>query len=73
MRVGTDAPERMSVVSGELHAVSYYWEWDYIQYSVIGIDGRVRRTVNVDPLGVRVRFARLAIRRAGSLARVPPR
>ncbi len=34
-------------ISGELHAVSYYWEWNYIQYSVIGVDGRVRRTVNV--------------------------
>ena len=33
--------------SGELHAVVYYWEWDYIQYVVVGVDGRVRRSVNV--------------------------
>ncbi len=33
--------------TGELHAVAYYWEWDYLQYIVVGIDGRVRRTVNV--------------------------
>ena len=33
--------------TGELHAVSYYWEWDYIEYSVIGVDGTVRRTVDV--------------------------
>ena len=34
-------------VTGELHAVVYYWEWDYIQYVVVGVDGRVRRSVNV--------------------------
>jgi carotenoid cleavage dioxygenase len=33
--------------TGELHAVVYYWEWDYVQYVVVGTDGRVRRTVNV--------------------------
>ncbi len=34
-------------LTGELHAVVYYWEWDYIQYVVVGVDGRVRRSVNV--------------------------
>ena len=33
--------------TGELHAVVYYWEWDYIQYVVVGVDGRVRKSVNV--------------------------
>ena len=33
--------------TGELHAVVYYWEWDFIQYVVVGVDGRVRRTVDV--------------------------
>jgi len=33
--------------TGELHAVVYYWAWDYLQYVVVGTDGRVRRTVNV--------------------------
>lgn len=34
-------------VTGELHAMVYYWEWDHVQYVVVGTDGRVRRTVNV--------------------------
>jgi carotenoid cleavage dioxygenase len=33
--------------TGELHAVAYYWEWEYLQYVVVGTDGRVRKTVNV--------------------------
>jgi carotenoid cleavage dioxygenase-like enzyme len=34
-------------LTGELHAVAYYWEWNAIQYIVVGVDGSVRRTVNV--------------------------
>ncbi len=37
--------------TGELHAMVYYWEWDYVQYVVVGADGRVRKTVNVDVPG----------------------
>ncbi len=33
--------------TGELHAVAYYWEWNYLQYIVVGVDGKIRRTVNV--------------------------
>ena len=33
--------------TGELHAMAYYWEWDYVQYLVLGTDGRVRKAVNV--------------------------
>lgn len=34
--------------TGELHAVSYYFGWaDKVQYSVIGTDGRVRKTVDI--------------------------
>jgi len=33
--------------TGELHAVVYYWEWDYVQYVVVGTDGQVRRTVDI--------------------------
>ncbi len=33
--------------TGELHAMVYYFAWDYVQYVVVGTDGRVRRTVNV--------------------------
>jgi carotenoid cleavage dioxygenase len=37
--------------TGELHAVSYYWAWgNRVQYSVVGVDGRVRRTVDI-PVG----------------------
>jgi carotenoid cleavage dioxygenase-like enzyme len=34
-------------VSGELHAMTYYWEWDHVRYVVVGTDGRVRRTVQI--------------------------
>jgi carotenoid cleavage dioxygenase len=33
--------------TGELHAIVYYWEWEYLQYVVVGVDGKVRKTVNV--------------------------
>ena len=33
--------------TGELHAVTYYWEWDHVRYVVVGTDGRVRRTVHI--------------------------
>ena len=33
--------------TGELHAISYFFGWgDRVQYSVLGTDGRVRRTVD---------------------------
>ena len=38
--------------TGELHAVSYFFGWgNKVQYSVIGTDGRVRRTVDVEVSG----------------------
>ncbi len=33
--------------TGELHAMVYYFEWDYVQYVVVGTNGLVRKTVNV--------------------------
>jgi carotenoid cleavage dioxygenase-like enzyme len=33
--------------TGELHAMTYYWEWDHVRYVVVGTDGRVRRSVDV--------------------------
>ena len=37
--------------TGELHLVSYYWEWDHIKYMVVGTDGLVRRIVEVEMPG----------------------
>ena len=34
-------------LTGELHAMTYSWEWDHVRYVVVGTDGRVRRTVDV--------------------------
>jgi carotenoid cleavage dioxygenase len=36
--------------TGELHAVTYSFGWDFARYVVVGVDGRVRRQVDV-PLG----------------------
>lgn len=33
--------------TGELHAVVYFWEWDFLQYVVVATDGRVRHTVDI--------------------------
>ena len=33
--------------TGELHVVAYSPAWEYIQYLVVGTDGRVRKTVDV--------------------------
>lgn len=33
--------------TGELHAVSYFWAWDHLRYTVIGADGHLRREVHV--------------------------
>src|SRR5436309_843563 len=33
--------------SGELHAISYYWEWPYIEYTRVGVDGKVNKVVDV--------------------------
>lgn len=38
--------------TGELHGIAYYWEWKHASYTVIGTDGRVRKTVDI-PLETR--------------------
>jgi carotenoid cleavage dioxygenase len=38
--------------SGELHALSYYWGWgNRVQYSVLGNDGRINKTVDIETHG----------------------
>jgi carotenoid cleavage dioxygenase len=38
--------------TGEMHVMAYYWGWgNKVQYLVVGVDGRVRRTVDIDTQG----------------------
>jgi carotenoid cleavage dioxygenase len=34
-------------LTGDLHAVTYYFEWDHIRYVVVGANGLVKRSVHV--------------------------
>ena len=40
-------PTELDRLSGELHAIAYYWGWDHVQHIVIDAGGTVSRTVNV--------------------------
>jgi carotenoid cleavage dioxygenase len=42
------AHPKRNPVSGELHVMTYYWGWgNQVQYLVVGVDGRVRRHVDI--------------------------
>ena len=44
---GLSAHPHLDPETGELHAAVYSPAWEFIQYVVIGVDGRVRKTVDV--------------------------
>jgi carotenoid cleavage oxygenase len=34
-------------VTGELHVVAYYWEWEHVRYVVVRADGSIRKVVEI--------------------------
>jgi carotenoid cleavage dioxygenase-like enzyme len=49
---GFSAHPKRDPDTGELHTVVYYWQWNHLQYVVVGADARVRRVVEVPVPGM---------------------
>jgi carotenoid cleavage dioxygenase-like enzyme len=58
---GFTAHPKRDPETGELHAIAYYWAWgNQVQYIIVGVDGRVRKTVDI-PVGGPVSIHDLSI------------
>ena len=44
---GFAAHTKLDPRTGELHAIAYYYAWDYVQHLVINADGQVTRTTRI--------------------------
>ena len=48
---GYAAHTKLDRRTGELHAIAYYWAWDYVQHIVVDAAGQVSRTTNIPAPG----------------------
>jgi carotenoid cleavage dioxygenase len=44
---GFAAHTKLDPRTGELHAIAYFWAWDYVQHVVVSSGGQVTRTTNI--------------------------
>jgi carotenoid cleavage dioxygenase-like enzyme len=44
---GFAAHTKLDHATGELHAIAYFWAWDYVQHVIVGPGGKVTSTTNV--------------------------
>ena len=44
---GFAAHTKADPVTGDLHAIAYYWAWDHVQHVVVGSGGRVTSATNI--------------------------
>jgi carotenoid cleavage dioxygenase-like enzyme len=44
---GFAAHTKLDRLTGELHAIAYFWAWDHVQHVVVNAAGQVSRTTNI--------------------------